>query len=110
MSLFRVWFVKHEMSASERDKWLKYRANPEQIPAPVIRYRKKRMVEDVEAESMEFAIASINSLPEKEGDPFNRVWGACPASQWVKSAYINELFHADDMDLFSESEMEACKK
>lgn len=107
---FRVWYIRHTMSASERDKWMKHRANPEQTPDPVIRYRKKRMVEDVEAESEGEAIELVNSLPATEGDPYNRVWGCCLASQHVKIATIDGLFHAEEVDLFDSEELAKCAR
>lgn len=87
-----------------------YRAKPEKTPAPVIRYRKKRMVKDVEAESLAGASAMVNSMPEQPGDPFNRVWGVCEASDHLGIAHIEGMFQAKEQPLFSEEELKKCAR
>jgi hypothetical protein len=110
MSLYRVWYIRHTMSASERDKWLKHRANPEQTPAPVIRYRKKRMVKDVEGESEADAVTLVNSTPAQEGDPYTRVWAVCPATDHVTIATLDGCFLACEVPLFPEEELSKCER
>lgn len=110
MKTYRVWFIQHTMTARERQKWETYRANPEKTPAPVIRYRKKRMVKDVEAEDMLEAVKSIGSVPMKEGDPYNKIWGACPTSATAELARFEAEFHSEEQPLFSEEELKKCAR
>lgn len=101
MSRYRVFYIRHYGCSGPKKK-------PD--GTVVASYRKKRIIKDVEADSESAAVASINSLPENPGDPYNRVWGVAPAADHTKIAQLDGLFSAEEVSLFSDSELEACKR
>lgn len=101
----RIFYSLHSLSQKEQDKVRKYhhQGRPE---GPVkIRYNVKRMVEDVEAESVGAAVTmALNRAVPLDGVPgvyasYASVFGAGEARDGEAMVELEGAFHASEMML-----------
>lgn len=101
----RIFYSLHSLPQKEQDKVRQYHAKGRPDGPMKIKYSVKRMVEDVEAESVGAAVTmALNRAVPLEGVPgvfasYASVFGACEARDGEAVSELENCFRAEEVPL-----------